>query len=378
MGSAANFTHSLALHSYLHLPGFLRQRTSDDFLIGVTIAAMALSAIVFRPWLGRLIDTWGRRRVLLAGGVLNVLFSAAYLTVDQMGAWLIFVRIGHGLAEGALFSVLFTIAADLVPPQRRAEGMALFGVSGMIPLSAAGVIGDQILAAGTYRDLFGFTIVCAALGCLASALLRDSTPPRDATAVRRSSSRPQPGARFGHFGSRGFSFAFGLASYFAFLKTLVLDRGIGSLSAFFTAYTLAAVALRLGFGWVPDRFGPRRVLVPSMLATAVGVLVLASAASDLSILVAGVLCGVGHGYTFPITSSMVVERAPASERGMALAAFTALFDLGLLVGAPIYGLVLERSNYTAMFSVAAGVVTAGAVGFALWDPWQARVRRSAA
>lgn len=367
LASVANFMHSLAFHSYLHLPGFLRQRTDDDFIIGVTVGAMALSAILFRPWVGRLIDTRGRRTTVLAGSALNIVFSALYLSVDTVGPWLMFVRVGHGVAEGALFSVLFTVAADLIPAERRAEGMALFGVSGMIPLSLAGLAGDFILARGTYDDLFVFTVGCALVGSLAGWALHDSTPPgrSDApptsflTAATRPSLRP--------LWLAGFSFSFALASYFAFLKTLVIDRGVGSMGGFFTAYTLAAVALRVGLGWVPDRVGPRRVLIPAMLVTAAGVLMLAFGRTSSAFVFAGVLCGVGHGYAFPITSSMVVERAPASERGKALAAFTALFDLGLLVGAPTMGFVLERSSYEVMFSSAAAVAIVGAIAFGIWD-----------
>jgi MFS family permease len=125
--------------------------------------------------------------------------------------------------------------------------------------------------------------------------------------------------------------------------------------------------LRLVLGWLPDRIGAKRVLVPSVWCAAAGLLVLAFGGTANSTIVAGVLCGIGHGYAFPIASAMVVMRTPAHERGRALAAFTALFDLGLFIGAPALGLVLERSNYAAMFSAAAGVAVVGSVLYVLWD-----------
>ncbi len=165
----------------------------------------------------------------------------------------------------------------------------------------------------------------------------------------------------------GFSFAFALASYFTFLKTFVDDTGVGSVGGFFTAYTVAAVVLRLALGWLPDRVGAKRVLVPSVWCAAAGLLVLAFGGTAISTIVAGVLCGIGHGYAFPIASAMVVMRTPAHERGRALAAFTALFDLGLFIGAPSLGFVLEQTSYAAMFSVAAGVAVVGSALYVLWD-----------
>jgi predicted MFS family arabinose efflux permease len=64
---------------------------------------------------------------------------------------------------------------------------------------------------------------------------------------------------------------------------------------------------------------------------------------------------------------MVVHRARASERGAALAIFTALFDAGTLVGGPLLGFVIRIAGYPYMFATAAALVAAGALGLALFD-----------
>jgi MFS family permease len=368
LGFAANFLHSLAFHSYLHLPGYLQEEGAGESMIGLVMGVFSLSAIASRPFVGRMIDKRGRRSVLLLGSAAHLVFAALYLTLDGIGPWIYAVRVGHGVAEGMLFSVIFTIAADVVPASRRSEGMGLYGVSGMIPLSLAGLIGDQILAHGVYRDLFAFTVGTAALAAAASWFLPDSRPaPEEGAAPARSFVGTILSPRLLPVWFVMFTFAFALASYFTFVKTFVLHRGIGSVGSFFTAYTVAAVLLRVTLGWVPDRFGPVRVLVPAVLCAALGVFVLSIADSDLAVVVAGTLCGIGHGYAFPIGSALVVMRSPPSERGSALAAFTALFDLGLLAGAPVLGLILERSSYATMFGVAAAVAAIGSGLFAIWD-----------
>lgn len=366
LGFAANFMHSLAFFFFLQLPGFLREHTQDDFVIGLAMAAMAAAAIASRPMIGQIIDAKGRRTVALVGSALNVAFSSAYLFVDDIGPLLFFVRLGHGVAEGMLFSVFFTIAADVIPASRRAEGMALFGVSGMIPLSLAGLIGDRVLAFAGFRELFFAAIAAAIVGSLAALTLPDLRPePSDET--KTSFLTAALAAPLRPIWLVGFSFAFALASYFTFLRTFVDDTGLGSVGSFFTAYTIAAVLLRFGLGWVPDRFGPKRVLVPSVWCSALGLLVLAYGGSDTWVIVAGVLCGIGHGYAFPIASAMVVMRAPAHERGRALAAFTALFDLGLFIGAPALGFILERSGYATMFATAAVLAVVGSLAYVAWD-----------
>ena len=59
---------------------------------------------------------------------------------------------------------------------------------------------------------------------------------------------------------------------------------------------------------------------------------------------AAVITGTAHGAAFPILSSEVVNRARVSERGSAMATFTALFDIALLVGAPAAGFILTRAD----------------------------------
>lgn len=368
LGFAANFMHALALHSYLHLPGFLEALGADELRIGLVMATMSMAAIFSRPLIGRLIDSRGRRVVLVAGSVVNVAASLAYLSVDAIGPWIYGVRMVHGLAQAMLFSVLFTIAADIVPAKRRTEGLALFGVSGMLPLSLAGLVGDWILAAGTYRDLFAFTAAAAVLGLLVGLPLPDSRPPdEEHEGPARSFVRAIWTPALRPVWLVGFSFAFALSSYFTFLKTYVLERQIGSVGSFFTAYTIAAVALRVGLGWVPDRVGPRRTLFPAVACVAAGVVVLATASTSTHVIIAGVLCGIGHGYAFPIASVLAVVRARASERGAALAAFTALFDLGILVGGPTLGLLASTTDYETMFLTAGALAMTGLFVFAWWD-----------
>jgi predicted MFS family arabinose efflux permease len=364
----ANFLHSLAFFSYLHLPGFLSDVGASELMIGMVFGAMAIAAIVARPAIGVLLDRRGRRLIARLGSVIHVLATLAYLTVDGIGPWLFVVRIVHGVAEAMLFTVLFTIAADVAPPARRTEGIALFGVSGLLPMSLAGLMGDAILAEAGYSELFMATVVLATLGGLCSWLLVDSRPPARPDA-------PPSRSFFAVVMQRplrplwllGLSFAVAIASYFTFLKTFVEHAGVGSMGLYYTVYSAVAIALRVGLGWLPDRVGPRRTLGPAIVATGVGLLLLPLARSNLGIAASGVLCGAGHAFVFPVLSALVVTRAADADRGVALAMFTALFDVGLLIGSPLLGALLERTTYGVMFTAAAAVALLGGVVYGIWD-----------
>lgn len=364
----ANFLHSTGFHAYLHLPGWLEGRGAGEVLIGVLIAATSVAAIGARPFVGRMMDTRGRRLVMIVGGIAHVFTPGLYLLVDALPgpSWaaVVGVRLAHGLAQAALFSVLFTVAADMIPASRRAEGIALFGISGLIPLAVGGLLGDAVIINGDYRDLFWITSVCAALGLLCSLGLpetRRGGPSRSFFAAALA-----PELRPLWFIGAGF--AMGLAAYFVFLKTYLLESPeLGTMGMFFTAYAVSAVALRVLFGWVPERLGMIPVLIPSLLLGGAGLLVLALATGPAHLIGAAVLCGVGHGFAFPIISALVVTRARPEERGSAIALFTALFDLGLLLGGPSFGLAVKLAGYPWTFTFAGALVTGATVVFVIWD-----------
>jgi predicted MFS family arabinose efflux permease len=212
--------------------------------------------------------------------------------------------------------------------------------------------------------LFTFAIAFAAIGFVLSLWLRD--PAREPgepsrgffTAIRERALVP--------IWAIGMCFSTAIVAYFAFMKTFVLETHVGSVGLFFSLYSISAVVIRLALGRLPDRFGPKRVLFPALAMLAIGFSLLATT-TEAGVAIAGVLCGLGHGFTFPILLGMVVSRTRPSERGAALALYSGLFDAGTLVGGPMFGLVISHAGYPTMFACAGSLVVAGSIGFALSD-----------
>jgi len=110
----AHFAHALSFYLYLHLPAFLTELGGSELFVGVLYGAMSATAILARPFLGRVMDQRGRRPIMLSGGALGAVACAGYLLVGSLGPWIWIVRISHGLAEAMLFASLFALATDIV------------------------------------------------------------------------------------------------------------------------------------------------------------------------------------------------------------------------------------------------------------------------
>src|SRR3990172_6665076 len=322
----ANLAQGISFNLFLHFPGFLKELGSSEVEIGLVTRVTALAAVAVRPWVGRSMDARGRRPLILAGGALNVVVCALYLTVSGVGPWVLAIRVAHGLAEALMFAALFPYAADHGPASRRTEGLALFGVSGMLPIALGGLLGDALLVRFDYAAIFA-----AALGFAVVALFL-SLPLRDAP---RSPAGHEPSRSFGAVAVQrdllplwliGTAFSLALAAVFVFIKPFVLETGLGTVGLFFTSYTGVALVLRLFFAWLPDRVGPKRLLFPALGTLVIGFLLLAGAQTPRDLLLA---------------------------RG------------GLGIEATLAGYVL-------VYATAAGILGAGAVAYALLDRRRAR------
>jgi MFS family permease len=369
-----NLCQGTAFNLFLHLPGYLHDLGANDVRIGGIASLTALAAVAARPPVGWAMDRYGRRPVIRWGGALHALATGLYLAVHEIGPLLYAVRVLHGVAEALLFSALFAYAADRVPSARRTEGLALFGVSGMLPISIGGFVGDALLPRHGFSALFALATGLAAgafVLSLAMQELRRAPPPRTASLGARAALAQRD---LGPLWLLGTVFSIVLTAFFVFIKRFVDETGIGSVGLFFGAYTGAALVLRIFFGWLPDRIGPKHVLAPALLALALGFAVMARAQGEASLVLAGLLCGVGHGFTFPILFALVVTRTPVDNRGSTLALFTALFDLGVLVGGPSFGLVVERFGFAAMYAAAGTILALGAIAFWLLDAHAVRPR----
>ena len=81
----ANFFQGVGFNLFLHFPGFLTELGASSVVIGWLSATMALTAIAVRPAIGQIMDSRGRRGLIVFGSVLNVVVTALYLTVDHVG-----------------------------------------------------------------------------------------------------------------------------------------------------------------------------------------------------------------------------------------------------------------------------------------------------
>lgn len=352
---------------YVLLPVFLQDLGSDLTGIGIIMGIASVAGILIRPWIGVALERVGRRRCLLIGGLIFFTAHVFYLSIERIGWTIYFIRLIHGFGIGILFSTFFAFAADISPDSRRTEGIALFGVAGHLSGALGIPLGEQIIAIWGYNGLFKACAFFTILFTLISFFIKESTHEKGNALfdVRRFVKSTFLAHNRIPLCTTGL-FALGLTSYMVFLKPYAHSVGLG-VSTFFLTYSFTAVFVRLVGGKWPDRFGLMQVLYPAFFSQALGIILLALWPTAITLLLAGIFCGIGHGFIFPILSVLLINRAPDTERGARMTLFTLFFEIGIFIGSPLLGFVANAQGYQIMFFLSSMIVLTSVAAFVFLD-----------
>ena len=334
---------------------------SSDLAVGIVTGAYAITGLAFRPLAGSIADARGRRPVVVAGALLTVVASLLYFLPLGV-AGLIFARLVLGAGEGVVYTAGSAWVVDITDPGRRGRIIGLYGLAIWGGLAFGPPIGELLLRASSFEAVW--TFAAAAPLVAATIAYRIPEPPRPA-ASPSSSGRSRLLSR--EAVGPGLAMTLATLGYAALAGFVVLhldERGIGHGAAIFTAFAVTVVAARVLVGWMPDRYGPVRCAVGAGIVEATGLVVLAAAQSLLVATVGAIAIGAAFSLMFPSLVLLVVNRVEADRRGIAMGTFTACFDLGVGLGAPLAGAAAAIGGYGASFALA-GAAALGASALAL-------------
>src|SRR5262245_30648706 len=182
---AVHLAGAMSLAMFVLVPLLIRALGGSEVTIGLVLGVGTAASVLTRPLVGMLLDARGRRPVLLGCGLANTLSWLPFLWLTTVSPWLYVWCAVHAVVWGGLFASYFTYAADLVPPERRAEGIAVFGVFGMIANGLAPFLGEAIIARAGYP-----AFLLTASGFAASSLALTFLIPRRAPTLRATDAVP--------------------------------------------------------------------------------------------------------------------------------------------------------------------------------------------
>ncbi|MFC9499817.1 MFS transporter, partial [Streptomyces sp. NPDC056982] len=137
----------------------------------------------------------------------------------------------------------------------------------------------------------------------------------------------------------------------------------------------AATASRWFAGRRADRRGAAGLMVPGLVASAAGILVVALTGVPVAVVVGAAVFGVGFGIAQSATITLMYSRVPASGYGTVSALWNVAYDAGMGIGAVGFGTVAGLTGYPWAFVLTAFLMLTALVP-ARWDLTAARRQRA--
>ena len=378
----ANFTLFFAFYILTPLlPLYLSEHfgaTKD--VIGLVLSGYTITALLFRPFSGYVVDAFPRKTVLMISFGAFAIFFAGYLAASTLLLFTI-VRTLHGGPFGALTVSNSTVAIDVLPSSRRTEGIGYYGLSNNLAMAVAPSIGIFIYQlTHSFDFLFWLAFIVACLGWLVDSTVTLSPPKLGG--VRGGLNKGKLSLdRF--FLLRGwllglnmvaFGFSFGvLSNYLAIYGKEVM--GItGGTGTYFMLCSVGLILSRLQGGKalrngrVTHNAGEGMVI--SLVGYTLFILMPTFFPENHTAIMVGyygsaLLIGLGNGHMWPAFQNMTINVAHNNQRGTANSTILISWDIGMGLGILVGGVVSELLGYSAAFWTVVFVNASGVACFFL-------------
>ena len=280
--------------------------------VSFVLFIIAIAGAISYPIVGRLIDRYGARPVILTG---NVLFAASVASVSLVEAsrfqfYTVYALIGISAAIPS--SVMFTKVIAGWFDQRR--GLFL-GIAGGLGNGIGAALSPLFVFAliSSYGWRAGFQGIGAAIILIGFPvlylLLRD--PPRDVSRSAAEHLEKTAGLSLSEalktpvFWIILAAIALGagcMTAIFAHVVPMLMDRGIpaGQATTVLATFSLVTAGWQIGMGYMLDRIARPWIAAPFYLLALCGLLLLESTSSYPLLLLSGLLMGLGLGTEYGV------------------------------------------------------------------------------
>ncbi|OXM87138.1 MFS transporter [Paenibacillus rigui] len=264
------------------MPSYMNLLHINGSVLGLLVAAFSITQLVFSPLAGRLSDSIGRKKIILAGMLLFSISEWMFGAVSTLPL-LFLARMLGGVSAALVMPAVMAYTADVTNDEERGKGMGLINAA----ITTGFIIGPGV---GGFIAEFGIRVpfsTAAAGGLLAMAVTALFLPEASKTVRTMDAVKPaQAGLleqltrsyRAPYFISLIVVFvtSFGLAS-FETVFGLFVDRKFGftpkDIAFIITFGSISGAVVQVTiFGWIINRFGEKKVITLSLLVSALFVI----------------------------------------------------------------------------------------------------------
>ena len=335
------------------------------FLVKLVLTIPALTIAIFSPITGRLIDRYGRLRILWFSLVLYAISGSAGYYLNNIYQILV-SRAVLGLSVGMSMTIVITLIADYFEGMERQKfvglQIAFMSLGGILFIGLGGILADV-----GWR--YPFLIYLFSLLVLPLAIMFLEEP----AIVQKNKLVNQHIKAPGIIWMLFFNTMFMWIIFFLipvqipfYLKSLGVEKNslIGAAIATSTAFSAIS---SFSYSKIKSRFSFLSVFFIGYLLMAAGFICIAISHTYVLVVIAMMLAGLGMGMMIPNTNMWVMKIVPPQIRGKEIGNLTTFWFLGQFLSPIIIFPVLNILSLSSTFMLAAGILLLISIGFLMFN-----------
>ena len=159
------------------LPFYLKEIfNTPNSLIGIILACYTVAALTIRPFAGYLLDAMARKPLYVATYFFFVLFFGGYIVSVSL-FMVIIVRALQGLMFGIVTVGGNTVVIDIMPSERRGEGLGYYGLANNIAMAFGPMVGLFLHDYFSFNSIFFIAIITGSIGLTLASIVRTKQKP---------------------------------------------------------------------------------------------------------------------------------------------------------------------------------------------------------
>lgn len=320
---------------------------------GLISGIFIIGTLIGRLFIGRFIDSIGRKKTLFIGLIFFTLTTLLYF-VDLGIGFLLVNRLIHGMAMGMASTATGTIVAQIIPATRKGEGIGYYSMSATLATAIGPFIGLYMAQHTSFQVIFSFCLALGVISLITAFFLY--VPALNVTAKVTESK----GFKLSNFiepkalpiSIITLLLAFCYSSVLSFISFYATEINlVNTASFFFVVYAVAVLLSRPFSGPLMDRKGSNFIMYPAFIIFGVGLLLLSMTTNSITLLAAGFLIGLGFGNMQSSSQAIAVKLTPPHRMGMATSTFFIMLDAGLGFGPYILGFIIPVTGYSTLYVI---------------------------
>lgn len=334
-------------------------------IAGLVSGIFVSGALFGRLGTGRIIDNVENRKIFIISILFFTITTALYLASTTLSL-LILNRFLHGIAFGVAATAIGTIIARILPTHRYGEGLSYFSMSIVLATAIGPFIGILLIKYANFEMIFVFNLILAILCLLLSFAVKEPAhklPKLDKIKGPRSFKI----SNYLEFKAVPISIialiiSFTYSGVITFISIYAQQINLlEAASIFFIVFAITVLVSRPITGRLLDAKGANIVMYPCLFIYAIAMFLFSQANLGITLVLAGILFGLGYGNFQSISQAIAIKVAPPHKLGLATATFFIFFDLGYGVGPYLFGFLVPFLGYRGLYSTMVIVILAATV-----------------